>query len=279
MGELRNDPKVDTEASWKRFLELKAQNTSTAKSIKWQSWIGRAAAVSLVVTGLGYAIWNYQEGTSEQVVAAQLESVSDIALPDGTKVWLNKHSQISYAKNFGDSGREVNLEGEAYFEVVRNPEIPFIIGTGVTEVKVLGTSFNVRTTTDQTEVVVASGTVAFYEKSNPTGKVTLQQHDKGTYYSLTDRLNKTKNQDPNYLSWKTGRLIFDHMTLGQVVASLEHHYHQQITLANQDLANCRINTRFDQQPLPEVIEEVCLLLGFNYEFNSQGYLIKGAGCK
>ncbi|GJM29166.1 MAG: anti-sigma factor [Cyclobacteriaceae bacterium] len=277
-GGLRNDPTVDINQSWGRFVSLKEQSEAQSRRIIWRNWIGRAAAVLLLVTGFTLVIWNYRSQTSWQEVSSQSAMVSDMLLPDGTRVWLNKYSQLSYPDNFGVSQRKVHLTGEGYFEVVKDSERPFLIEAGETEIRVLGTSFNVRRSDSQTEVLVNSGTVAFYDLENSSEKVILQPQDIGIYHLTDDRLIKSRNHDPNYQSWKTGRLVFEEMTLADVLKALERHYHQRILLDNPSMAACRVNTRFDNPSLTEVLEEVCLLLGYSYQIDSDGYLIKGSGC-
>ena len=144
--------------------------------------------------------------------------------------------------------------------------------------KVLGTSFNVKTIGEQTEVIVNSGKVAFYGHGKPDRQITLQAGEKGTYNAFDNRGIKTQNQDPNYLSWKTGRLIFENTSLAESLTVLERHYAVKITLWNPEMASCLINTRFENQTLSEVLEEISLLLGGTFEPNSDGFTLKGNGC-
>jgi len=282
-GELRADQPVDADESWPRFEKLRNAQADKViqpdqnKLVQWRSWIARAAAVLLVCT-LSYMAWDAWRSTADQKMITSAEQMSDILLPDGSRVWLNKHSQLSYPKEFTPDERRVKLTGEAYFEVIRDTQRPFLIHGGDTEVRVLGTSFNVNTIREQPEVVVNTGKVAFYSQANPEEKITLQAGEKGTYHSLDHRLIKSKNQDPNYLSWKTGRLLFENMTIEETLQAIERHYGVTVTIDNPGMTSCRINTRFDNQSLSEVLDEIGLLLGGSYEQTHNEYVLKGNGC-
>lgn len=278
VGELRPDQKVNPEESWQRFQELRKAKAKQPRYVQLRSWMARAAAVLLICT-VSYWIWDSRQGLTDYVLVENVEQQSDIILPDGTKVWLNKHSQLSYPEEFTTAERRVMLSGEAYFEVVRDTERPFLINNDDnTEVRVLGTSFNVNTTEAQTAVIVNSGKVAFYEQDNPEAQILLQAGDKGTYRSVDNSLVKTENLDNNYLSWKTGQLILQNSTLEEALEVINRHYGVQVTLENPVMAQCRITTRFDDQPLQEVVEEISLLLGATFDQTADGYVVKGDKC-
>lgn len=277
-GKLRSEPAVNPEKSWQRFQELRKTKTKKPRLVQLRKWMTRAAAVILICTA-SYLIWNTRQHPMEPVLVENVEEKSEIILPDGTKVWLNKHSQLTYPEQFTSAERRVTLSGEAYFEVVRDTERPFLINNGDnTEVRVLGTSFNVHSTEGQTEVIVNSGKVAFYERDKPGEQIALEAGDKGIYRSADNRLVKTRNLDNNYLSWKTNQLILRNSTLEEGLAAIGRHYGVQVTLENPVLAQCRITTQFNNQPLREVIEEISLLLGATFDQTADGYVLKGDRC-
>lgn len=277
VGKLPPEQEVNTEESWQRFLELREAKASKPRVVQLRHWMVRVAAVLLICT-LSYVIWNSWQNRTGHILVENVEQKSDIILPDGTRVWLNKHSELSYPEEFTSTERRVVLSGEAYFDVTRDTKRPFLISSDDTEIRVLGTSFNVNTTEEQTEVIVNSGKVAFYEQNNPKEQIVLQAGDKGSYRSVDQKLIKTKNPDVNYLSWKTGQLIFQNSTLEKALEAVNQHYAVQVTLENLAMAQCRINTRFNDQPLQEVIEEICLLLGATFDQTTNGYIVKGDKC-
>ncbi len=277
-GDLRVEEPVDAEQSWQRFTRL-AQSTEVSRRsvVSWWSWVGKAAAALLLLVSLSYLGWRLWQPDYQHVVT-QSQSKSDILLPDGTRVWLNQFSSLNYPQQFDDNERFIELTGEGFFEVEKDPDRPFIIKTGDSEVKVLGTSFNVRNSEEQTEVVVVTGKVAFYGTQSDTDTLLLQPQDKGTYHLLSHRLIKSKNADPNVLSWKTGRLVFDNTPLVKAIATLERHYQQKITLDNEG-SGCGVSTEFENRSLEEVLEELTLMLGATYQKSADGYLLSVPGCR
>ena len=125
---------------------------------------------------------------------------NEVKLPDGTIVTLNKSSKISYPEKFTKGKRIVYLEGEAFFDVARNPEKPFIIYAQQSETKVLGTSFNLKADKADNEVIitVAEGHVEFSsDKDNNRRKVELSAGEKGILLKSTTSVKKEKNTDQN----------------------------------------------------------------------------------
>lgn len=108
-------------------------------------WSVRVAAVVVVALSCGFLFRDYQynKAAQMQTVAVPAGQRAQITLADGTRVWLNAKSTLTYASNFGRTDRNINLEGEAYFEVAKNKDIPFYVNTEKNKVRVVGTSFNV----------------------------------------------------------------------------------------------------------------------------------------
>ena len=130
--------------------------------------------------------------TSEPVMLTVSSDIvkRDMLLPDGTSVWLNQNSEISYPEEFGSNRREVHLKGEALFEVTHSESKPFIIYPAEDLIiEVLGTNFNVRTSgeTGEVTVYVVSGRVSFYEKRNEKEKMILTENEKGNFNELPER--------------------------------------------------------------------------------------------
>lgn len=118
-----------------------------------------------------------QNQLTQITVEAPYGSKTKLYLPDGTLVWLNAGSKMSYAQDFGINERSLNLSGEAYFEVTRNEEIPFKVHTEELDVKVLGTKFNFRNYKDDLEAKVCL----------LEGKVALNTRQKRPYFIRTNR--------------------------------------------------------------------------------------------
>ncbi|MDP4186403.1 MAG: FecR family protein, partial [Bacteroidota bacterium] len=153
------------EKAWRR---LKTKLNKPVRKTRIMTMMRVAAAILLVI-GAGYLIYNFSSSyrnfnpRNMIVVTDSTEILRNIVLPDGSHVQLNISSKLSFPNTFTGSTREVTITGEAFFEVVHNPKMPFIIHAAGSKIKVLGTSFNVKaySKTNIVEVIVKSGKVQF----------------------------------------------------------------------------------------------------------------------
>lgn len=180
-------------------------------------------------------------------------------LPDSSIAWLRTGSTISYVPQF-ERQRAVTLSGEAFFEVRKNPEVPFIVSAQEAEVAVLGTSFNLRAepNASRIEVTVLTGRVSFRESNNVQSEVVLTA-GKGGAYDRNARKIIIQSPDANILSWKTGLLTFEKARLMDVVAILERHYHADIGFEEQ-LATLRFTGSIRNVSFEDALKIVCLSL-------------------
>ncbi|MFK7979235.1 MAG: FecR family protein [Saprospiraceae bacterium] len=203
-------------------------------------WLGWAAAA---VVALAVGFWFTAQptiATIDQLAAnTQYQEQKTITLADGTKVWLNGNSQLSYPASFTGEQRSVQLTGEAFFEVTKNPNQPFVITTDKTKVTVLGTSFNVRAiiAENATEVVVKTGKVRF-ENSTGDKQVELTANEKGVYDASNNRIEETAEEDMNEIAWQSGKLVFKNIPLKEVIEDLNRQFEVTIKVLNTDLNTC-----------------------------------------
>jgi ferric-dicitrate binding protein FerR (iron transport regulator) len=183
-------------------------------------------------------------------------------LADGSKVSLNSDSNIRISPEFGDSLRKVYLEGEAYFEVASNPDIPFEVHSGHSYTQVLGTKFGVKAYPDDQniQVVVEEGEVMLgtankdSEKEKKLTENTLGILDSdGT--SQVFHIGKTTK----YLAWKNGRLMFDSTPFREVIPRLERWYNIKIT-ADSSLSSQKVTATFKDEPMVEVLNILAISL-------------------
>jgi len=272
---LRNE--IDIKAEWKH-LQAQLNNTSIPKSKKISaSFLMRIAAAIFIAFGLYYF---GQELLSEKLVKTASTETSEVILPDGSKVTLNAGSKLSYKHNFGKEKRIVSLVGEAFFEVKKNPGWPFIIQLGDAEIKVLGTSFNVKAykNADKIEVTVAEGMVSLYEKNREEKKVVAGKGEKAVYNKELKIVKKQMNEDTNYISWKTKYIIFNNESLVNIASTLSNVYHINIVIQNSALNNCKITTNFDNKDLDTVLKILKSTLDISIEETDKEIFISGEGC-
>lgn len=193
---------------------------------------------------------------------------SIITLRDGSVVRLNHNSELTVSENFLIGTREVSLKGEAYFEIKHNSDQPFIIHTKQSLVKVLGTAFNVRslTNSDNVQVAVVDGSVSF-EKKRDKKKSQSVVLSKGQFGYLDVGEQTFEVNDiaiENYLAWKSGRLVFEDLTLNQVCTQLNRLYQIECSYENEDVDDLQFTANFSNESLEKTLSVISLTLNLDY---------------
>lgn len=266
---------INVEEEWNRHQNLYLSNGRVKN--KLFSLTLRVAASVLITIGLGYWGWNY---LSNKTITSDIATTQQIALPDGSEVTLNANSKLNYKTNFGKEVRRVSLEGEAYFKVVKNPDKPFIIYVNDIEVKVLGTSFNVKAYKDQSnvEVTVAEGTVSVYQKSVNNKPVIITKGQQAVYTPNNQMIEKKENANQNFIAWKTRTIIFENDNLSYIVQTLQSVYRQEFVIENAQLKNCTLTSSFENKDLKSVLKILESTLEISFEEKDGKIIIKGKGC-
>ena len=242
---LRKNYRPDTDEAWQQIL-LKLSNDK--KVIPIYRWVAGIAASFLIA---GFIIYAFVK--SDAVTYKSMADVkSSFVLPDGSEVWLNKDSKLDYVGR--ETERTILLVGEGYFDVVNNPNRPFIIQTGDLRTQVIGTSFNVDASNEgDIDVVVSSGRVLVFDQQD---SIFLDPGELGAYDLVSKSLTNQLNTDANFDAWRTGVLRFNDTPINQVIRDLEEHYDTE--LVAQDSSEAKLNGTFDNQPLGEVLDEIFL---------------------
>ncbi|WP_207427772.1 FecR family protein [Pedobacter sp. SYSU D00535] len=275
----RNYPenfKVDTRAGWQKVrtaIEVQKRGPKVRK-FSTIHWLGLAASV-IVVFFLGIITYRSLFKSELLEVEAFAGQQKEVVLPDGSKVWLNEMSSISYSESFNnDDTREVQLEGEAFFEVVKDSERKFVVRTGKTRTQVLGTSFNVKQDKEgSVQVSVVTGKVAFSPIANTKQELLLLPGDAGLI-SKEGYASKFKLGDENFLYWKNRELKFNNALLSYVVKSLEEVYEVKIEINDPDLLKQRITTSFNQVSFHQASEVLEAMLGLEITKSDSVYVVK-----
>lgn len=164
-----------------------------------------------------------------------------LVLSDGTKVWLNSESSIRYPVRFSANERKIELSGEAYFEVSKNENQPFLVITGDQQVKVLGTSFNI-SSYDENPVIfttLVEGQIEVSLKSNPQVKQLLNPNDQSYYAKGLDVISKRTVDPSQYIAWKDGRFVFQDENLSDIMKTLSKWYDIDVFFTNEKARQIR----------------------------------------
>ena len=262
----------NTDKAWEK---VEGQMNQNKKKTFQLSWAYRVAAVFLLLLATTFTFWYLNNGKQslKEVATSQFDySNPEIVLPDGSKVRLNHGSKLIYPGKFKGDYREVTLQGEAFFDVAKNPQKPFIIKANGAQVKVLGTSFNVYAYDQSStiEVIVRTGKVELAEGVNKKEeeKILLMPGEKGTYNKQSKKIVKEAAFDPNNLSWLTHEIEFRYTKLSDVIQTLQRAYNLQITVDEKIDMNQPISATFNEQQPEYIMEVITMTLNLNLKKES-----------
>ena len=252
------------------------------EGIDWRITLIRAATIAAIVLVLLVPTWMVFRyfTTPDSMTITATNELMETKLPDGTLVTLNAFASISYSEDFGNGMREVELNGEGYFDVAHDSIQPFIISKGDVRVEVLGTSFYINTMKngDNVEVVLVEGSLSLYFEGVHGERKTIIPGEKAELFQANQRIMVSQNDDPNFLAWKTRRMIFLDDRLDFIVNTLNKIYQAEISLASEDLAACRLTASFNQQSLESVLSVIQTTLDLSSETSSSEIILFGQGC-
>jgi transmembrane sensor len=251
--------KVKTGKAVPDYIELPSQRPISVK-LKLHTLL-RVAAMLIILLGVSFLLKIILSGPEQLTISGKdLNPKDPYQLEDGSLVYLNKNSKISISKRFGKKDRKVLLEGEAFFEVKRNENMPFIIRTYKTTTQVFGTSFNIYSDqSEQVRVSVVSGIVEFYTTKGKD-KVRLVAGERGTYNPKLASVKKEIITDRNFLAWNTGILYFNETPLPEAFLLLQKQYSRVFVFESKKVDLPTLTTTFENLTLEAVLEELNLLL-------------------
>lgn len=244
-------------------------------------WRGIAAALVLLVASV-YIFIN-MDNSKEQLVAQSIQSVKKslptgqkmkIFLPDGSTVWLNAESSITYPERFDDENRIVTLTGEAFFDVNKDPLKPFIVKTQNMDITVLGTKFNVNNYQGEvTDVALESGKVMISAGSKKT-KYLLAP---GEGISINGKSGKTIRYDVDpklAFQWKDGMIYFDKADFNEVINRLSRWYGVDFIVENYNGDDWVYSAEFKNDYLNNILQSMSFTKGFQYEIDQNIVTLK-----
>ncbi len=273
-------------------------------------WLSAAAAIVVLGLGwLGYDGLNSDSGTltannpavvvPKGVVTKTNDTAEalEITLSDGSQVILAPRSRVEYPIVFESARREVTLDGEAFFQVTRNPQQPFFVNAGEVTTKVLGTSFRVETGDNNASVQVSviTGKVSVFQREAPNERsvakikngVILTPNQKVMYTPASHSFETSLVEQPMVVVPDDGAPVaskpvvafnFEDATMATVVGKLEKAYGIEIILENEELGNCLFTADITEQPLFTKLDLLCASLNATYEVRGTKILIMGRGC-
>lgn len=234
-------------------------------------WMGymKIAAMLLLPLCLGYFYYHFNqqnitpENLSKISIDAPLGSKLQFTLPDGSTGWLNSGSKISYVPKFG-STRDVDLVGEAWFDIKRDTCRPFTVKTSNVNIQVLGTKFNVNAFKDKdVDIVLESGLIVL-DPGNGRGSLELRPKERVVIENSEREVNKTKVNTEIYSGWKDGKLVFRNDTIEEIAARVSRWYNVHIDVENYENKDIRLRATYEDESIDQVLYLLKLSLPIDY---------------
>ena len=275
------------------------------KSRKWLFAIGTCVIAGLTIflllpkNALKENILPKQEVVAEREITTQYGSKTSKVLPDGSKVWLNSGSKLSYSGTFKGPKREVYLEGEAYFDVTKDAAHPFIVHTSAIDIRVLGTAFNVKAynTEPTIEATLIHGLIEVTKLNKPNEpKMILKPHEKLIFDRFADKIaneqdvkgnvNQQKITTPAVIitqvaknnmadsaiietSWVYNRLSFEDENFVDIAVKMERWFNVKITINNEKIKGYKLTGSFEDETVEEAFKELQYLVSFSYKISGR----------
>jgi ferric-dicitrate binding protein FerR (iron transport regulator) len=276
---------------------------------KWQSYTAIAAIFLFAFFGFNYL--NKKEVTVEldkhfNEITVKLGTKTKVQLPDGSHVWVNSDSKLTYAETFSGPTRDIYLEGEAYFDVVKDAKHPFIVHTSGIDIKVLGTAFNVKAYKAEPtiEATLVHGLIEVTKTNQPeASKILLHPHEKLIFDKKANEqsvikpgmnaaesaIAQDKPINPSITitplsktladsalietSWVYNRLSFEEEKFEDLAKKIERWFNVEITINNNKIRSYRTTGSFENETVDEALRELQYLVPFNYQINGRNIII------
>ena len=278
LGRVESVAGIDLDEEW---LALESRLAETEKLITLEPvrkrgagfYVGRIALAAMLAVILTFSGIYLTRRTGYRTLATTNQK-EELVLPDGSRVTLNHFSSLKYPRRFSGEIRNIELEGEGFFEVERDPDHPFVIHTREVDIRVLGTSFNVNAYSENEalEVIVSTGEVSVTRHGEVPRTIILKPGSMGVYKKSEETLEITRKIDRNYLAWKTRNFVFEDQTLLDVCRQLGKVYQTEIIIASDSLKDARITTTFKDQSLDAILNVLSATLDLDVR-KSNGQII------
>jgi transmembrane sensor len=246
---------VDENDAWLRFRNRirQAQSEQTPyRKMDRYGWL-RIAAIFIIIAGSALLYFISQPKPIEMRTVQSAKAPLTDTLPDGSVVTLNKNSQISYPEKFEQESRKIALKGEAFFDVKPDKKSPFVIQVNDVTIRVVGTSFNVRSVNGTTEVIVETGVVQVIRNQK---KLELHPNERVTIKQVDSTMVKTEEKDQLYHYYRTKEFVCDHTPLWKLVAALNEAYDSNIVIGRSSLRHQPLTVTFENESLDTILNVI-----------------------
>ncbi|NLR90206.1 FecR family protein [Flammeovirga agarivorans] len=263
---------VNVDKAWERMSQ-QIEEKNTTKVVTFSPWYKYSAGVAaIVLVFFGIRWYSGQQATPIETTKFVAVDVPQLdTLTDGSLITLNAGTTLA-VNSFEGNSREMELDGEAYFEVAHNEDQPFIVHTQYGDVTVLGTKFNVNTSSGKVEVTVTEGLVKLTSKEDKY--VLLKKGTQGIAALDTSTPKKKEINTVNEMFWKYQKLNFKNDSFDEVISAIAKAYKVDIQVKNENLYRNKVTSSFDHEKIESVFEVLEATLGIRVQkTGDKAYLI------
>ena len=245
--------------SWSSFQNHLLLDTEKKlnRSVRYLQFYKYAAilVVAIFIGSLGWQLIGGDLNLQYSIVKADAGQIANVELPDHTEIWLNSGSYIKYSNEFGKSNRDIELVGEAFFSVTKNPQLPLVVSGSPIKVKVLGTRFNVSAYPDDQNfnVTLERGKVELFSDQYKDFRKALTPDHRATFNKATRQFSIKKVNVDLDTSWKDGIINIYDLPLEEVIVKLSKRYNQKFVVDDQ-LKQTRYTYTIKNESLADVLK-------------------------
>ena len=262
---------------WRRIRQSPDQGAKVRRLSPWSYVAATASVVVLLVTG-GYWLTGHLSNSVPEVYTLSVDKGrQQYTLPDGTLVWLNSGSQLTYTGLFNEKLREIELNGEAYFEVVKDMERSFIVKSENMQVRVTGTIFNVKSHHHEDIFVTTliDGSVCVDKDGGTMSGITLQPGQQLFYDKISKSVTLQSVDADQYIAWKDGKIIFKNEPVREAFSKLEASFQVVFEIKNRQINDRKLTGRFDlDETIDDILATMQETLHFDYFRQNDTIVIK-----
>lgn len=271
------EPDVVYDKLWQRIMN--SDTIIMGVSSVWKYASIAASIALLIVSSFLYKIYTEPRSLAYMEVATMVGSKTRVLLPDSTIVWLNGNSYIRYPEVFDQNTRQIELIGEAFFDVTENKEKPFIVNLEGMHVQVLGTEFNILADVNSgvIETTLIEGSVALFNEQNSssTADRILVPGQQALFDKQSGSIEVRPVRTSSYTSWVTGDFFFEKITFGEILGVLERSFNVKFHLKNEAIKAVFLTAQFThKESLEEILSILQISMQYTFEIKGRDVYIR-----
>lgn len=263
---------AETRRLWKELSFKILEKPAVAIKPKSQWYLGILKYAAVFIIGvMSILVFKHEDKPlsviSKNQVVTGIGERTQLVLPDGTRVWVNSCSSVSYNTDYGNGSRNIYLTGEALFKVSKNSKLPFIVHSDDVKIKALGTTFNVSAYSNDNELsaVLIEGSISF-EKMGFKDPTVIKPGEKVALNKSKNEVKIEKVKPELYAAWSTGETRFEHLQLSEIIKRLERTYNIHIVLENERIQEMYFTGAFkNYESLDQILKVISLNTQLTYK--------------